>query len=158
MLNRFPKFVRDYSTAGFFMLLGIVAIVFSIFYLNFYNKTKNYPTTEAIVTKTELYEEEHYDEDTHYDATYTVYVEYTVDGKTYNEEYGIFPNMKKGDKVTVSYNPDKPEEVTQPASNIWLIGSIILSIISLMIACFSIIRTIKKNKKLKLQEMEWKHD
>lgn len=157
MFNRFAKFMRDYSSASFFIILSIVLAFVSIFYINFYNKTKNFPTVEAIVTRTELYEEEHYDSDTHYDATYTIYVEYTVDGKTYNEEYGIFSNMKVGDKVTVAYNPNKPEEVSQPASIIWLIGLVVASIIALIVAIFSVVKTIKRNKKLKLQEEEWEN-
>ena len=157
-MNRFAKFMRDYSVTAFLIPLSIVLIVFGVFYIGFYNKTKNYPTTEAVVTKTVLYEEEYNDGDTYHDATYTVYIEYTVDGKTYNEEYGVFSGMKKGDKVSVSYNPKKPSEVSQPASKIWLIGFFVLGIVALIGGILSFIKSFKKNKKLKLQEEEWKYE
>ena len=46
-------------------------------------------------------------------ATCTIFVDYEVDGKTYNEIYvGDGHDMQVGQKVTVYYNPEKPTKIT----------------------------------------------
>ena len=46
-------------------------------------------------------------------ATCTIFVDYEVDGKTYNEIYvGDGHDMQVGQKVTVYYNPEKPTQIT----------------------------------------------
>ena len=46
-------------------------------------------------------------------ATCTIFVDYEVDGKTYNEIYvGDGHDMQIGQKVTVYYNPEKPTKIT----------------------------------------------
>ena len=53
------------------------------------------------------------DEDGATSETATVYVSYTVDGTEYNEVLDDSnSDMKEGDKVTVRYNPEKPNKVT----------------------------------------------
>ena len=155
--NNIVKFFRDYSTARFFVPLGIILIIFGCFTFVSINNTKNYIKTEAIVSKTELYEAEHYDGETHFDATYQVYVKYTVNEKEYEEEYGIFSDYKEGDKVTISYNPSNPKEITQPNSIVLPIAFIIGGVVSLIVGILSIIKTTKKNKELKIKEEEWKN-
>ena len=157
-MNRFAKLTRDYSLAAFALTVGVIFAMVGILYFNYYNRTKNYPTTEAVVSRTVLFEEEHFEDETHYDATYTVYVTYTVNDITYDEEYGVFSNMKVGDKVTVSYNPRKPSEVSQPASFLWVIIFPCIGVVGLGVGTFSLVKTIKKNKKLKLQEEEWANE
>lgn len=156
-MNNIVKFFRDYSLARFLLPLGIILIIFGCFMFISINNTKNYIKTDAIVSKTELYEEEHYDGDIHQDATYKVFVKYTVDGKEYNEEYGIFMEYKEGDKVTISYNPLNPSEIAQPINIFFPIALLIGGLLSLTIGIVSIIKTIKKNKVLKFQEEEWKN-
>lgn len=152
MKNAF-KFFRETSIERFFIPLGIILIVLSIFFLISMNKTRNYIETEAVVSKIELYEEEHYDGDgNHYDPTYTVYVKYIVDGKEYDEEYGVFPNYKEGDKVTISYNPKKPNKIAQKHTVIWPIAFLVLGVASIIVGAVSFIKVYKKHKKMKLQE------
>lgn len=154
-MNRIVKFFRDYSTAKFFIPLGIILIIFGCILFVVRNNTRNYIETEAIVSKTELYEDEYYDGETHHEATYRVFVKYNVDGKEYNEELGILFKHNLGDKVTISYNPENPSEISQPTSIILPIAFIIGGIVSLIVSILSIIKTIKKNKELKLQEEGW---
>lgn len=154
-MNKFATFFREISLGRFLIPLGIFLIVFGVITFFCIDNTKNYIKTEATVSKIELYEEEHYVDDTHYDATYTVYVKYTVDGKEYNEEYGVFSNYKVDDKVTISYNPSNPSEIAQPNSIILPIILIIAGIGTLIGGIVSIKNAIKRNKRLKEQEKEW---
>ena len=154
-MNKIFKLFRDYSTASFFVPFGIILIVFGCFIFVVKNNTKNYIETEAIVSKTELYEEEYYDGENYHDATYRIFVKYTVDGKEYNEELGILFKHNLGDKVNISYNPEKPSEISQPTSIILPIALILGGIVSLIISILSIVKTFKKNKELKIQEEGW---
>lgn len=156
-MNSIFKFFRDYSTARFFIPLGIILIIIGGFMFISVNNTKNYIKTSAVVSKTELYEEEYYDGDTHHEATYNIYVKYNVDGKEYEEEYGVFSGYKKGDKVTISYNPTNPSEIAQPISIVLPIALLIGGIVSFACGILSIIKTVKKNKALKIQEEGWKN-
>ncbi|MBQ8892202.1 MAG: DUF3592 domain-containing protein [Bacilli bacterium] len=154
-MNDVFTFFRETGTGRFFTILGIILLVFSFFLYVGVNNTKNYIKTEAIVSKTELYEDAYYDGDTHYDATYTVYVKYTVDGQEYNEEYGVFSGYKEGDKVTISYNPSNPSEIAQPNGFALPIVFFIVGVISLAGGVISIVKAVKKQKMLKEQEKGW---
>ena len=154
-MNKLAKFFRDYSVARFFIPLGIILIVFGYFMFVSIDNTKDYIETNAVVSRTVLYEDAYYDGDVHHDATYTVYVRYTVDGVLYDEEFGIFSGYKEGDNVTITYNPENPEEIASPTSIFFPIGFVIAGIISIVISIFSILKTNKKNKELKKQEEEW---
>lgn len=59
-------------------------------------------------------------------ATCTIFVDYEVDGKTYNEIYvGDGHDMQVGQKVTVYYNPEKPTQITDgrkiPTMSVYLV-------------------------------------
>lgn len=156
-MNKLAAFMRDYSTARFFIPLGIILLVFGIFFFGSVQRTKNFPKTEGVVTRTELAEEAYTDREGYHEATYTVYVKYTVDGKDYETDYGVFPQMKVGDKVSVAYNPADPSDMTQPHS-IWIpIGFIAGGLAALGGSAVSIINTTKKRRAMKAQEEEWAH-
>lgn len=154
-MNNISTFFRESSFGRFFIPLGIILIIFGCITFVSIENTKNYAKTEAIVSKVELFEDEYYDGDTHHEATYTVFVKYTVDGKEYNEEYGVFYNYKVGDKVTISYNPSNPSEITQPNSIILPIVLLVAGIVSLIGGIVSFVKAIGKHKALKAQEREW---
>ncbi len=115
-MNRIAKFFRDYALARLLLPAGIIAVIFGILTVGPVASRLNYPTTQAAVSRTELYEEAHYEGDTHHDATYTVFVRYAVDGVEYEEEYGVFPAMQEGQAITINYNPDDPRDIGQPNS------------------------------------------
>ena len=101
-MNNISKFFRETSVGRFFIPLGIVLVVFSIFMFVSMDNTKNYKKTEAVVSRTELYEDSYYDDEGNkVEATYTVYVKYSVDGKDYEEEYGVLSGYNENDKVTI---------------------------------------------------------
>jgi hypothetical protein len=156
-MNGIARFFRESMIARFFIPLGIILIIFSIFVFINNNKTKNYPKVEVEVSKTELYEEATTDSDGNsVEATYTVYVKYTVDGKEYEVEYGVFSGFKVGDKKTLVYNPDNPEEISDPPSTLLAIILLVGGIASLAGGIFSAVKSVKKYKAMKLQEEGWK--
>lgn len=161
MFNGFARFFRAFYLARFLIPVGVILILVSVFVFMAVDKSKDYPETEATVSKIELFEEEYTESDgTVHEATYTVYVDYTVDGKDYkNVEYGVFQKgYKAGDKVTIKYNPENPEDITQP--NTFLLPILLLAggVAALVGGIASIVVEVKKHKKLKKQEEEWTTD
>ena len=156
-MNRLAKFMRDYSLARFLLPVGIILIVFGAVMFSIKGKQTGYKTVDAVISKVDLYADEYYEGDTHHDATYTVYVKYTVGGKEYEEELGTYPKLNVGDKMTIIYNPDNPKEISQKVSIVVPIAIIAAGAVSLIITIISIIRTRKKNIALKKQEEEWNY-
>ena len=158
ILNKFAKFNRAFSLALFMLPTAVILIVFGCLSIGPVAKRLNYPQTEATVTKAELYEEAYYDSDnTYHDATYTIFVKYTLDGQEYEEEYGVFPKMNEGDKVTINYNPDDYRDIGQPHSMLLPYGIIAAGVAALAVGVVSVIRAINKSKALKKQEEEWQN-
>ena len=157
-MNKLATFMRDFSFASFMLPLSIVLFIFGFVWMGSVNRSQGFVNTDAVVTKTELAEEAYTDNDgTQHDATYDVYVKYTVDGKEYEEELGTFPDRKVGDKVTVSYNPKDPTDIVQPMSMVVPVVFLIAGAAVLVGGIVSIILTVKKRKALKSQEQEWSH-
>ena len=155
-MNKLATFFRESSTARFFIPLGIVLIVFGAIMFIINKDNQNYIKTEAVVSKTELVEESYIDQngDT-VEATYKVYVKYTVDGKKYDEELGELSGYKENQKITIYYNPEDPSKITQTKSLILPIVFVIGGLISLVCGIISGLNAIKKYKKMKEQERGW---
>ena len=154
-MNNIAKFFRETNTGRFFIPLGIILIVFGIIMIVIKNDTKNYIKTESIVSKIELAEEAHDDGETHYDATYHVYVKYTVDGKEYETELGELSGYKEGDKVTIIYDPSDPSKISQQVNIMLPICIIIAGVGSIIGGIISLVKALKNHKKMQLQEEEW---
>ena len=155
-MNSIATFFRESRTGRFLIPLGMILIIFSIFVFIANEHNKNYIPIEAIVSKTELYEEAYTDVDGNYvEATYTVYVKYTVNEREYNVALGEFSGYKKGDKIKIAYNPENPEEITQQTGIILPIAMFIGGIVALIWGVISFIKVIKKHKEMKNQEKGW---
>ena len=154
-MNRIAKFFRDYALVRFLFPLGIVLIIFGIVLAGIVNRRSTYPKVDATVTRADLYEEEHYEGETFVDATYRVFVKYTVNGTEYEEELGIIPEIKPGTTVKLDYNPKDPTDISQPTSPVIPIVMIAGGAAALVGGVVSVILTRKKNKALKEQEKEW---
>ena len=85
-------------------------------------------------------------------------MKYTVDGTEYEEEYGISTGYKKGDKVTIYYNPKNPKQITGSKNVILPIIILSVGIAFLIGGIVSIIRSLKRHKEMKLQEEGWKNE
>ena len=156
-MDKVVRFFRDYALARFLVPLGILLIVFGVILSGIQNTRKNYPQVNGVVSKADLYEEAHYEGDEHVDATYTIYVKYTVDGKEYEESLGELPEMKVGTTVKLDYNPDDPTDISQPTGVILPIAMMAAGVAVLVGAVVSIVTTVKRNKALRKQEEEWKN-
>ena len=156
-MNKIIAFFRESSTARFFVPMGIVLIVFGIAMFIINTKNEDYIKTEAVISKSELVEPEHIDMDGNtVEATYKVYVKYTVDGKGYDEELGeLSGEYKTGEKMTIYYNPDDPSQITQTKSKIIPVVIASLGCASLVGGIVSGVNAFKRNKKMKEQEKGW---
>ena len=89
-MNKLATIFRESSIARILIPLGIILTIFGIvsFIINAHNS--DYIPIDAVVSKTELAQEAYTDTDGNYvEATYKVYVKYTVKGKeTRQEMYG----------------------------------------------------------------------
>lgn len=156
-MNDFFTLSRETGFGRFFIPFGIVCIVLSVLFFSSSNNTKDFIKTEGIVSRTELAEAEYYDGEEHHEATYTVYVKYTVDGVEYDEEYGVFSGYNVGDKVTISYNPNDPHDIAQPIGIVLPIVLSVIGIAGITGGIVSLVKAFKKHKKMKKQEEEWAH-
>ena len=155
-MDRILLIIRESRVARFLMPAGLILVICGIIFLNAVNKSKDYIKTESTVTKVEL-EQEAYTDDKgeRTEATYTVYVKYTVDGKDYETELGGMSEQKEGDKITIFYNPSDPGQITQTKSPVIPIVLIVGGIAALAGGIISGINAVKKIKKMKDQEKEW---
>ena len=157
-MNSVATFFRESSAGRFFIPLGIICIVMSIFMFVMGNEHKDYIKTQAVVSKMELVEEATTDaEGNDVEATYKVYVKYTVDGKDYEEELGELSGYEKGDKLDIVYNPKDPTQISQPSSVIFTICLLVGGIAAIIGGVLSSIAAIKKHKAMKAQEEGWKN-
>ena len=155
-MNKIFNFMRESSTARFFIPAGILLIIFGIFMFIINNNNRDYIQIEAIVSKVELLEDEMTDADgNRIEATYRVNLKYTVDGKEYEETLDNVSKYNVGDKMKIYYNPKNPSQITQTKSLIFPVIIVILGIASLTFGIISIVNVIKKNAKMKEQERSW---
>ncbi len=126
---------------GIFAVFGIVAIAVGIWlFMDDMEFKENALTTEAVITDIESHR---YKSGKKYKTSYTVYIEYVVDGKTYNSTLGHYNSaMRVGKSVEIMYNPENPADCRGNTSVVELviisaIGSVFTLIGVLIIVSFS---------------------
>ncbi|MBR1413254.1 MAG: hypothetical protein IJ574_01105 [Bacilli bacterium] len=155
-MNNIATFFRESKTARFFIPLGIILIIVSIFMFVIDKNNKDYIPTVATITKTELSREATTDQEgNREEAMYYVYIKYTVDGKEYEAELGEMFEQKIGDKIDIVYNPKDPTNISMPASPILNTVLLVGGIASLVGGIISAVNTVKRQKTLKKQEESW---
>ena len=158
-MNNLAIFFREFSLPRILIPFGIAATFVGIFILITSLKNQNYVETEAVVINTVLYEEAHTDSNGDYvEATYTVYIKYSVNGTEYDDILGELSGYSIGDKVKIYYNPNNPKEITQSKSIIIPIIIIVIGCGTLTFGIISGINAMKKYKKLKEQEKGWENE
>ena len=124
-------------------MLTIFGVIVFITSLN----NQNYIRIEATVTNVTMEQEVRTDADGNYiEETYNVNLSYEVDGKEYTGELLNVNKCKKGDKMTIYYDPENPENITQSKSLVLPAVLIVLGIISLVGGVVSGVKSIKKQK------------
>ena len=158
-MNKLIVFFRESLVARALIPMGIILAVFGVIMFTINKDNQNFIKTEAVVSKTELVEEAHTDVDgEHVDATYKVFVKYTVDGKEYDVELGELSGYKKDQKVTIYYNPRDPSEITQSKSLVLPVILVVGGVASIVGGVISGVNVLKKQKKMKEQERSWKSE
>ena len=158
-MNKLIVFFRESLVARALIPMGIILAVFGVIMFTINKDNQNFIKTEAVVSKTELVEEAHTDVDgEHVDATYKVFVKYTVDGKEYDVELGELSGYKKDQKVTIYYNPKDPSEITQSKSLVLPVILVVGGVASIVGGVISGVNVLKKQKKMKEQERSWKSE
>ena len=156
-MNKFISFLRESTAARFFIPLGLILIIFAVAMFVINTRNQNYIKIEATVSNVELYQESYTDIDgNHVEATYTVKVKYNVDGKEYEATLDDVFKYNIGDKITIYYNPNNPNEITQTKSLIVPIVLISGGIASLAGGIISAVNAVKRHKKMKEQERSFK--
>lgn len=158
-MNKIIMFFRESITARFFIPLGIILIVFGVIIFGINKENQNYIKTNAIVSRMDLVRESYIDENhNEVEATYNVYVKYSVDGKEYEEELGELSGYKENQEITIYYNPDDPVKITQTKSLVLPIVMILFGFVSFVGGIISGLNAIKRIKKMNDQEREWKNE
>lgn len=158
-MNKLFTFFRESQTARMLIPIGLSLIIFGsiMFYIN--TKNQNYVKTEATVSRIELAQEGYTDTDGNYvETTYKVFVKYVFNDVVYEAELGELSGYKENDKVTIYYNPNSPNEITQTKSLVTPIILVVGGIAALTGGIISGANAIKKQKKLKEQEKGWKNE
>ena len=155
-MNKIVTIIRESRTARFLIPVGIILVIFGIFFLIASNQNKDFIKTESTVTKVEMEEDASADgNDSKSDATYKVSVKYTVEGKEFETELGGVSKYKEGDKMTIYYNPADPSQITQTKSVIIPVIMIVAGIAAFAGGILSGVNAVKRYRKMKKQEEEW---
>ena len=153
-MNKLASLLRETHLARFLIPAGLMILIFGSVMIFWGKDTSSYKETDAVVTRADLYESA--DEADNHEATYTVFVKYSVDGKEYEEEYGIFTGYKEGDSVRILYNPEDPADIAQPGNNTLMAIALIAAGLAAVIGgIISLVKAVQKQKELKEQEKEW---
>ena len=152
-MNGIATFFRESRTARFLIPLGIILIVFSIFFFNSDKHNKDYIETEATVSKAILVKAETRDYEGNTEpAEYDIFVKYTVNGREYETKLGQMYEQKVGKKIKIVYDPTNPNNISQPASPILNFALLIGGIVALVGGIVSALDAVKRHKKMKEQE------
>ena len=155
-MNKLITFMRESSTARFFIPAGLILIIFGIVMFVINSKNQDYIKIESEVYNVTQTAEAYTDVDGNYvEATYSAMVKYTVDEKEYTATLDNVSKYNVGDKVTIYYNPADPSQVTQTKSMILPVVIIVAGIASLTGGIVSAVNAVKRHKKMKEQERSW---
>ena len=156
LLNQIATFLREARVACFLLPAGIICIVFGIFFLSASIQNQGFLPAEATVTGVEVFQEAYVDaEGNRTEATYRIEFRYEVNGAEHHSDLSGVSEYKPGDKLTVYYNPDDPDQVTQTKSIVLPAVIIAGGAAALIGGIVSIVLAVKRNRKLKEQEKEW---
>lgn len=157
-MNRFIQLMQATTLGRFLLPAGIAFLIFGIVSMGV-KDARNFVEVSAVISKTELVQEEYVENGTRHDAEYEVYVKYTVGGREYESELGVLAgNVKVGDPMKVFYNPEDPGEVVQ-MRNQALIPYIAIGVgaLALIGGIISVVKAMQKIKRLREQEEEWSY-
>lgn len=154
-MNKLAVILRESRTARFLIPVGLILIIFGIVFFTISKQNQNYIKTEATVISAEM--DEAADEKDRKDATYTVTLRYTVNGKEYEAELSGVSKYEPGAKMTIYYDPNDPARITQTKSLIIPLAMVAAGVVAFAGGVVSGANAIKRYQRMKEQEKEWTH-
>lgn len=143
-MNNILMAIKESNTVKSLFLIGIFVFIFGIIWLIGNINNQDYIKIDATITKYEINEEAHFDDDSNFvDATYDLYLKYTVDGKEYTSTLYNTSFKDVGEIITIYYNPNDPSQITQSKS---LIIPLILISAGIIAFIGGVICGVKYNK------------
>lgn len=129
------------------IIIGIACVVIGIFILVSYFNAQKTQTAETTATIIRIDSEVETDTDGFDTRWYYPVIEYTVNNQKYETrlpDSGTTnsTSYKEGEKVAISYNPDKPEELSKKGSKGGLLGGIFFIAVGLIISVAAFIGKI----------------
>ena len=145
------KIINFLSGKGFRRLLFLISIICILLggYLFWtYFSYQNYVEIEAKVFRVELTKEGYTKSNgIVVESEYDVFVRYTVNGTKYESKIGGLNGFQEKDRITIHYNPNNPNQLSQPLNIstpiILCVGGVVLFVL--------LILTRKKKPKVKQQ-------
>ena len=131
-----------------FIIAGIACIVIGVFSLTTYFSNKKTQTAETVATVIRVDSELEQDTDGYDTRYYYPVIEYEVEGQTYEErlpDSGTTnsTSYKEGDEIAISYNPDKPDEISKKGSKGGLLAGIFFIVVGLIVTVASFLGKIR---------------
>lgn len=157
-MNKIITIIRESALARFLIPAGVILIVFGVVFFGASKRNQHYEKTEAQVTSVVLEEAASTDANgNRTEATYLLGIQYTVDGKTYENDLSGMSKSEVGDRITIYYDPADPNMITQTKSLIIPLIIIAAGIGAVVGGIVSAVNVIRKYNKVKAQEREWAH-
>lgn len=157
-MNKIITIIRESALARFLIPAGIILIVFGVVFFGASKRNQHYKQTSAQVTSVTLEEAASTDVNgNRTEATYTLGIRYTVDGKEYENDLSGMSKCEAGDRIVIYYDPDDPNMITQTKSLIIPLVIIAAGIGAVVAGIVSGVNVIRRYNRMKAQEREWSH-
>ena len=157
-MNKIITIIRESALARFLIPAGIILIVFGVVFFGASKRNQHYKQTSAQVTSVTLEEAASTDVNgNRTEATYTLGIRYTVDGKEYENDLSGMSKREAGDRIVIYYDPDDPNMITQIKSLIMPLVIIAAGIGAVVAGIVSGVNVIRRYNRMKAQEREWAH-
>ena len=157
-MNKIITIIRESALARFLIPAGIILIVFGVVFFGASKRNQHYKQTSAQVTSVTLEEAASTDVNgNRTEATYTLGIRYTVDGKEYENDLSGMSKREAGDRIVIYYDPDDPNMITQTKSLIMPLVIIAAGIGAVVAGIVSGVNVIRRYNRMKAQEREWSH-
>lgn len=157
-MNKIITIIRESALARFLIPAGIILIVFGVVFIGASKRNQHYKQTSAQVTSVTLEEAASTDVNgNRIEATYTLGIRYTVDGKEYENDLSGMSKREAGDRIVIYYDPDDPNMITQTKSLIIPLVIIAAGIGAVVAGIVSGVNVIRRYNRMKAQEREWSH-
>ena len=157
-MNKIITIIRESALARFLIPAGIILIVFGVVFFGASKRNQHYKQTSAQVTSVTLEEAASTDVNgNRTEATYTLGIRYTVDGKEYENDLSGMSKREAGDRIVIYYDPDDPNMITQTKSLSIPLVIIAAGIGAVVAGIVSGVNVIRRYNRMKAQEREWSH-